>query len=202
MEVIDSKEKENAANAIIRFVNAANSVRNKEIGLKNTSIFDYIGQKSDETGWYYNIQYGWPQSGCVSVSFAVTNDKDVLEQSLISCWPAGEDGYAPAVVSCSVNTQPKDKQIIVANFAPKTEIMPGVSINIDFGIDTGTEEYTTLEEIGNNPNAIKLLGIATGDLENAEVYGDFDYKTVIRSDGTVQFCQAGKAEPKEMNRGK
>lgn len=199
MEVTDSKEK--AVKAIIRFVNAANSVRDKEIGLQKTSLFDYIGQKQDETGSYYNIQYGWPQSGCVSVSFAMTNDKAVLEKSLLR-WPADEDGYSPAVVSCSVNTQPEGEQIIMANFADKNEIMPELSMNIGFGINTGTEEYTTLEEIGNNPNAIKLLEIAAGDLERAEVYGDFDYGTVIRSDGTVQFCQARKAEPKERNRGK
>lgn len=201
MEVIDSKEKENAANTIIRFLNAANSVKDKEIGLHQTSHFDYIGKKQDETGDYYNIQYGWPQSGCVSVSFAITNDKDVLEQSLLS-WPANEHGYAPAIVSCSINTQPKGEQIMMANFAPKNEIMPGLSINVDFGIDTGTEEFTTLEEIGNNPNAIRLLEIATGDLKTAEVYGDFDYRTVFCSDGSVQFCQASKAAPKGINRGK
>ena len=199
MEVTDSKKE--AVKAIIRFLNAANLVRDKEIGLRNTSNFDYIGLKSDETGSYYNIQYGWPQSGCVSVSFAMTNDKAVLDKSLLR-WPADEDGYSPAILSCSVNTQPEGEQIIMANFAPKTKTMPELSINIDFGINTGTEEYTTLEEIGNNPNAIKLLGIAADDLERAEVYGDFDYRTVICSDGTVQLCQASKAEPKEMNRGK
>lgn len=55
MEVIDSEEKEIAANNIIRFVNAANSVKDKEIGLYQTSHFDYVGDKQDETGEFYHI---------------------------------------------------------------------------------------------------------------------------------------------------
>ena len=199
MEVIDSEEKEIAANNIIRFVNAANSVKDKEIGLYQTSHFDYVGDKQDETGEFYHIQYGWPQSGCVWVKFAITNDKKVLDKSLL-CWPENEYGFAPAIVSCCINTQPKGKQLMMGNFAPKNEIMPGLSINIDFGIDTGTERFSTLEEIGNNLNAIRLLEIATGDLKNAEIYGNFDYRSVFCSDGSVQFCHATRAKAEENHR--
>ena len=45
-------------------------------------------------------------------------------------------------------------------------------VSINFGVDTGTQEHTSLSEIEANPNALKMLDIATLDLSKAQILGE------------------------------
>lgn len=71
----------------------------------------------------------------------------------------------------SIYAPPAGKDIIMANFAPKIQT-GGIGINMNFGIDIGTQEHSSLSAIEANPNALQMLDIATSDLSQAQILGD------------------------------
>lgn len=130
----------------------------KEIGLTSNQHFS-IDQISDpdkeQAGEYrYVIQYGFPQSGCVSLHFGYSQESNSFTVNKVSV-------YAP----------PVGENIIMANFAPQTQVGE-IGISVNFGIDMGTQEHTSLSEIEANPNALKMLDIATLDLSQAQILGE------------------------------
>ena len=130
----------------------------KEISLNSNQQFS-IDQISDtdkeQTGEYrYIIQYGFPQSGGVSMHFSYSQESNSFTINKVSV-------YAP----------PVGENIIMANFAPQTQVGE-IGINVNFGIDMGTQEYTSMSEIEVNPNALKMLDIATLDLSQAQILGE------------------------------
>lgn len=132
-----------------------------EIGLSSNQYFsiDQICDSEEEQSDELNFvaQYGFPQSGGVTINFKVSKVKEERK----------------TITICNVNVYapPKEKKIMIANFSP--EIQTGyVGISANFGLDVGTEEHTSTEEIEANPNALKMLEIATEDLNQAQILGE------------------------------
>ena len=147
-----------AAQKIDSFFRTAMKYYGKEIALPSNqhfSIDQVIDEEKDKDGEYnYMIQYGFPQSGCVSMDFGYSQESNSFSINGISVFapPIGED-------------------IIMANFAPQVE-SGEVGISVNFGLDTGTQKHSKLNEIEENPNALKMLDIAISDLNKAQVLGE------------------------------
>lgn len=130
----------------------------KEIALEsnqNFSIDQIVNDEDLQKGIYdYQVQYGFPQSGCVSLGFSYSEPEQSFSINEVTV-------YAPSA----------DKEFVVANFAPKVDL--GVmSVSANFGVDVGTTKHTTTEEIANNPNALNMLDFANNDLDKAQVLGE------------------------------
>ena len=127
----------------------------KEIAIPSNQNFmiERIVDKGEEDSYYFHIQYGFPQSGSVILGFLYSL-KD----------------HSASLKRISVSTQSADKEFLMANYNPK-ETIGALGININFGIDTGTEEYNSFEEIEKNPNALKMLDFAIDDLKEAKILG-------------------------------
>ncbi len=155
----------------------------KEIALDSNQHFSIDQICNDENlqnGIYdYQVQYGFPQSGCITLSFSFTEKDKSFSIDKITV-------YAP----------PADKEFIVANFAPQT--FGGLSASANFGLDMETKEHTSLAEILQNPNALKMLDFATRDLENAEVLGECRLEALTGSE-RIPMCHSTN---KPQNKGK
>lgn len=130
----------------------------KEIALESNQIFSIdqiINDENLQNGIYdYKVQYGFPQSGCVSLEFSYSEPEQSFSINEVTV-------YAPSA----------DKEFVVANFAPKVDL--GVmNVSANFGVDMGTTKHTTTEEIANNPNALNMLDFANNDLDKAQVLGE------------------------------
>lgn len=151
-------ENRNASKKIDIFFRTALKYYGKEIGLTSNQIFsiDQIcdSDKEQEGEYSYVIQYGFPQSGCISMNFSYSQKSNSFTVDKISV-------YAP----------PIGENIIMANFAPQVQEGP-IGISVNFGIDMGTQEHSSIQEIEGNPNALKMLDIATSDLNQAQVLGE------------------------------
>ncbi len=129
----------------------------KEVGLISSQHFgiDQIcdPEKEKNGEFRYAIQYGFPQSGCVIMNFGYSKAENVFTIDKISV-------YAP----------PIGEDLIMANFGP--QLQDGlVGINVNFGMDAGTQEHTSISEIERNPNASKMLDLALTDLSQAQILG-------------------------------
>lgn len=134
------------------------SFYDKEISLPSNQFFSFdqiIDEKNTRDGEYnYQVQYGFPQSGSVLMNFSYFEESDSF-----------------TVDKLSVHAPSADKEFAVANFTPQTDF-GGISISANFGLDMKTEEYTSLEDIEQNPNAIKMIDMAIDDLSQAEILGE------------------------------
>ena len=147
-----------ATQKINSFFRMAMKYYGKEIVLPSNqhfSIDQVIDEGKDKDGEYnYMIQYGFPQSGCVSMDFGYSQESNSFSINGISV-------FAP----------PTGENIIMANFAPQVEAA-GVGISVNFGLDIGTQKHSKISEIEENPNALKMLDIAISDLDKAQVLGE------------------------------
>ena len=138
------------------FFISAMSYYGKEVALTSNQYFgidQLVGNPNDLIGdIQYKIQYGYPQSGCVSMN---VNYSQVFGRFRIS----GVEVYAP----------PKDMDFVLASAIPETNLEE-LSINYDFGVPNGSVLHK-LDDIMDNPNAVKMLEYATADLATAEVLG-------------------------------
>jgi len=151
-------ENSEASKKINSFFRTALKYYGKKIGLTSNQFFS-INQicdsdKEQEGEYRYTIQYGFPQSGCVSMNFGYFQKSNSFTVDKISV-------YAP----------PIGENIIMANFAPQLQ-EGSVGISVNFGMDMGTQEHSNIQEIEGNPNALKMLDIATSDLNQAQVLGE------------------------------
>ena len=139
----------------------------KEIALDSNQHFGIDQIRNDENlqkGIYdYKVQYGFPQSGCITLDFSFIEEDKSFSIDKITV-------YAP----------PADKEFIVANFAPQAGF-DELSISANFGLDMGTKEHTCCTEIFQNPNALKLLDFAIEDLTKAEILGECRLEVPIGS---------------------
>lgn len=147
-----------ALKKIDSFFRTALGYYGKEVGLTSNQLFsiDQIcDPEKEKSGEYsYTIQYGFPQSGAVMMNFGYSQKTSEFTVDKISV-------YAP----------PVGENIMMANFAPQLQAGP-VGINVNFGMDMGTQEHTGIHEIEKNPNALKMLDIAIADLSRAQILGD------------------------------
>lgn len=145
----------------------------KEIGITSNQYFGInkiYNKENEQLGEYeYIIQYGFPQSGCVNMNFKYYRKTKSFTLDKIS-----------------VYAQPANQSYYTANFAPQTQIGE-TSINMNFGMDTGTQEHTTLDEIENNPNALKMLDSAISDLKQAKILGDCTF-VVPKGSNMIPVC--------------
>ena len=160
---------------IEKFFKTAIKYYGKQIGLNSNQIFT-IEQINDaekeKAGVYsYTIQYGYPQSGCVSLDFRYTKEKNLFTVDKVCI-------YAP----------PASKDLVIANFAPQTQI-GAVDINVNVGIDNGTLKHSTFSEIEANPNAMKMLDIAILDLNEAQILGECTI-VVFEGSKTIPCCES------------
>lgn len=147
-----------ASQKIERFFRIALNYYGKEIGLTSNQHFsiDQIcdSEKAESGEYSYVIQYGFPPSGCVSMGFSYSQKENAFLADKISV-------FAP----------PVGENIIMANFAPRFQDGP-ISISVNCGMDMGTQEHTSMQEIEENPNALKMLDIAIADLSEAQILGE------------------------------
>lgn len=145
----------------------------KEISLPSTQLFSFDQINDEESSikgkYNYHIQYGFPQSGCVSMRFSYLEESNSFSISKISV-------YAP----------PADKEFVVANFAPQSDF-GAISVSANFGLDMDTKKHTSSIEIEQNPNALKMLDMAISDLSQAEVLGECGAVVPIGSD-RIPLC--------------
>lgn len=147
----------------------------KEIGLTSNqhfSIEQICDSEKEQCGEYsYMIQYGFPQSDCVIMNFGYSQKANEFTIDRISV-------YAP----------PVGENIIMANFAPHLQAGP-IGISVNFGMDMGTQEHTSIHEIEENPNALKMLDIAIADLNQAQILGECKLAVSTGSD-RISFCNS------------
>lgn len=154
----------------------------KEIALDSNQHFtiDQIVDNEQEEVNNYHIQYGFPQSGCVSM-----NCSYIIEEKRFSI--DGVTIYAPS----------EDKEFLIANVLP--EVQDGVvNVRTSFGLDMNTEEHTTVDSILGNPNAIKMLEVAINDLSHAEIIGECLVSVPIGS----EFIPCTVSSPKTKGKSK
>ena len=146
-----------ATQKIYSFFRTAVKYYGKEIALPSNQYFSInqvVDEEKDKDGEYnYMIQYGFPQSGCVSMDFEYSHESKSFSINGISV-------FAP----------PTGENIVMANFAPQAKF-GDVGISVNFGFDMGTQKHSKLSEIEENPNALKMLDIAISDLDKAQVLG-------------------------------
>ncbi len=162
-----SENMKEAEEKILRFFDQGILYFGKEIHLgsnQNFQIEQIVSGESLQPGRsYYHMQYGYPQSGCVSIKF------DYFEK----------EGFS--LTDISVDAPPADKEMTLATFAP--QFTDGeVSVGINFGLDNGTVEHNDVASIAANPNALKMLKFAADDLEQAEVLGECRQMTPVGSE--------------------
>ena len=150
----------------------------KEITLESNQHFSIDQLCNDENlqkGIYnYQIQYGFPQS----FSFNEKSKSFSIDKATV---------YAPA----------SDKEFIIANFAPQTDL-GGLNVSANVGLDMDTKEHTSSAEIAQNPNALNMLAFAIGDLEKAEVLGECRLAVPAGSE-RIPLCHSTN---KSLNKGK
>lgn len=156
----------------------------KEIALNSNQHFDIWQIRNDENlqqGIYdYQIQYGFPQSGCIILDFSYGLENKNFSINEITV-------YAPD----------SSENIISANFAPQAN-NDNLTVSANFGLDMEAKEYIGASEIAQNPNALNLLNFANNDLENAEVLGECRLG-VVMGGKRIPVCQSVK---KSLNNGK
>ena len=167
-----------------KLLKIALSYYGKEISLPSTQLFsfDQINAKENsiEGKYNYQIQYGFPQSGCVIMGFSYF-----------------EESNSFSIDKISVHAPTADKEFIVANFAPQSGF-GGLSISANFGLDMDTKEHTSSVEIEQNPNALKMLDMAINDLGQAEILGECRVAVPMGSD-RIPLCNT---IDKPLNKGK
>lgn len=130
----------------------------KEIVLGSNQYFSIDQIRNGENlqmGIYdYRVQYGFPQSGCITLDFSFDEESKSFSINNITV-------YAP----------PADKEFVVANYAPQVTLGE-MNVSANFGIDMHTEKHTSIETISQNPNALNMLAFASDDLDKAEVLGE------------------------------
>lgn len=156
----------------------------KEIALDSNQYFGIDQIRNDENLQKgicdYHVQYGFPQSGCITLNFSFKKEDKSFSIDKITV-------YAP----------PKDKEFIIANFAPQADF-GGLNVSANFGADMETKGHTSIAEISQNPNALNMLDFAIGDLEKAEVLGECRLEVPIGSE-QIPMCHSTN---KPLNRGK
>ena len=163
----------NADEKATLFLQKALKLYGKELSIPSNQPF-FISEIEDEESKKtgnpkIRVQYGFPQSGSVCVDFNIIIDEKKAEMTDVV-----------------VFTQPSDKDIIMANYAPQSKTGE-VTINANFGMNTGTQKYATFKEIDENPNALKLLDIAIEDLDNAIIHGPFNGSIPMNSN-SIPCC--------------
>lgn len=136
----------------------------KEFELPSNNFFSFSKVLKDEElpegVERYTIQYGYPQSGGVFITFD---------------WEANNEKTFK-VIRTSVNaidgkTEPTENNNdakAVNNIIQDLKI-PGITITSDFGENLGAKSFDGIEEIAKNPNATKMLDDALNDLTKARV---------------------------------
>lgn len=156
-DIMENKAKKVQEKATTFFRNSL-QYYGKEIALDSNQFFSIeqiVNDENLQNGIYdYQVQYGFPQSGCVSLKFSYSESEQSFSINGITV-------YAPSA----------DKEFMVANFAPKTELGE-MRVSANFGIDMETTKHTATEEIADNPNALSMLDFANNDLGKAEVLGE------------------------------
>ena len=129
----------------------------KEVSVPSDQHFgieEYINDPDIPDGEHrYIIQYGYPQSGCVSVNFSYSD----------------AEGFA--ITGVEVFAPPEGQDFVMANYTPETELGE-IGISMSFGLPIGTVEHKTPEDIERNPNAVKMLDFAINDLTQAKEHGE------------------------------
>lgn len=169
MENVDNQ----AEKKLYNFFNTSLDYYGKEIGLTSGQYFSiyYIRDPDKEQAGEdrYAIQYGFPQSGCVELDFSRSqeNNSYTIHKVVVYAPPVGED-------------------IIMTNYAPRSRVGNKV-VTAKIGLDMGTQKHTDLDEIVANPNALKMLDIATTDLSQAQILGECN---VVAEKGAerIQCC--------------
>ena len=163
----------NAGDKAKDFFRIAIKYMGKDIAIPSNNIFDinYVVDKQAELEGIrkYTIQYGFPQSGGVFLSFSVIEEENRIGITDLSV-------YAPSA----------DQEMIIANYNPEMEA-GGIGISFKAGLDNETIEHKSLDEIENNPNAMQMLDIAIEDLSKAEVLGECMECVPMDSD-TIPCC--------------
>lgn len=140
--------------ALAEFLNISASYIGKEIELQSKQPFFISYNIEDETMPRYQFQYGWPQSGSVFLSI-ITDGK-----------------YKNQVFRVSVTAPSADKEFVTATFSEKKDFARSLSVDVGFGIDMSFNKHTTFAEIEANPNAMRMIELATQDLSKAVVLGE------------------------------
>ena len=139
------------------FLKTSLTFAGKEVCLPSNQHFNIdqiLDENNDEEVFDYVIQYGYPQSGCVSAHIRYLKRKCAIE-----------------VTKFDVYAQPADQQIMMSTFTPEEEIGE-LTIKASFGMDLGTIKHSTTHEIEDNPNAITTIKMAINDIAKAEVLGE------------------------------
>lgn len=164
------------------FLKTSLTFMGKEICLPSNQYFgieQIIDEEKNEQEIYeYAIQYGFPQSGCISTRI------DYLKQN-----------NSVEVTKFTVYAQPADEQIMIGNIIPEEKIGE-LTIKTHFGVDVGTIEHSTPDEIEANPNAVKTIKLAINDLSKAEVIDECLLSVPIGSDRIP--CANSTTKPRNL----
>ncbi len=136
-------------------------------------VVDEDNSQDDEVS--YVIQYGFSNSGGIILEFTYsdTDRSFYIDRVKVFAPPAGED-------------------ILMAVYSQDIEV-ENVGISVRIGIKTGVVEHTSLKAIESNPNALKMLDIATYDLIRARVVGEFP-NNALNTNSNISHCRSKRIE--------
>lgn len=164
------------------FLRTSLAFMGKEICLPSNQYFGIEQivdeEKNTQEIYEYAIQYGFPQSGCISTRISYSKQKKSIE-----------------VNEFEVYAQPADEQIMMSNFVPEEKI-DEINIKVHFGADIGTIQHSTPDEIDANPNAVKTIKIAINDLSKAEILGECLLDVPVGSDRIP--CTSSTTKPRKL----
>ena len=149
----------------------------KEIAIDSRQLFTIEQVVNDDdlkNGIYhFSIQYGYPQSGCVSVDVCCNDSSINVEDFCVYATPEKDDN-----LSVVYDSQPIS-----------SSILPEMSISVNFGALLNTVEHKTIHDISMNKNAIAMLNNAVNDLQNAEILGECRAHVLMGSD-RIPVCNS------------
>lgn len=143
-----------AGQALAEFVNVAIGYIGKEIKLLPTEYFSIEYNITNEEMPMYQFQYGFPQSGCVSLSIISEGEYQGKVSKVLVTAPSADREFVSVVVN-------NDKDLV-----------EGLNVGLKFGVDMNFDKHTNFAEIEENPNAIKMIELATRGLSKAVVLGE------------------------------
>ena len=164
----DKKEEMTVEEKVKEFFYNSMNKYGKEIALPSNQYFgidQLIDDPNDLIGdLKYKIQYGYPQSGCVSIDAKYSQIYGDFTISGVSVFapPAGQD-------------------FNLVSFTPEAKLMDELSMSMDYGLPNGSVEHGP-NDIEGNPNAMKMLDFAIADLQLAEELGPCREEVEIGSD--------------------
>lgn len=165
---------------ILEFFKAGMQYYGKEIALSSYQYFgiNHIKDEVDDDDFHFTMQYGYPQSGSIFISFRL---------------PKGTNNLL--IDSVDIYALDENEKFTLGIYAPELQVGE-TNMSFHFGLDMHTTHYSSIDEIGDNPNAYHLIEYALKDLIDAEILGECTDE--VPDDSTIIPCCSSTMKKKKL----